>query len=206
MKLVIVESPFAPKGRYTDSKNPRFTKENWLQQELDENLRYARLCLRDCLMRGEAPFASHLLFTQEGVLDDTKPDERKLGMQASFEMGKHAVLTVVYTDMGISPGMEAGIATAHRESRLVEHRKLPGWDGWKMASFLERLAAAPVFKPVPKCEDNDCDLPAVHCEHWHERMRYWCEQHTPWSGHSLDQNCGPQCVALKTEVGRRLFG
>ena len=38
--------------------------------DVETNLRNARAAMRDCLLRGEAPYASHLLYTQPGVLDD----------------------------------------------------------------------------------------------------------------------------------------
>ena len=38
--------------------------------DIATNVDYARACLRDCLQRGEAPLASHLLYTQPDVLDD----------------------------------------------------------------------------------------------------------------------------------------
>ena len=41
---------------------------------------YARACVADCLRRGEAPIASHLLYTQPGVLDDDVPEERAQGI------------------------------------------------------------------------------------------------------------------------------
>jgi len=43
---------------------------------VEENLKYLRRCMVDCLKRGEAPYASHGLYTQEGVLDDTVSEER----------------------------------------------------------------------------------------------------------------------------------
>jgi hypothetical protein len=64
MRRVVLESPFAG--------------------DVEANLKYARECMADCLRRGEAPIASHLLYTQPGILDDTKPEERKLGMEAGF--------------------------------------------------------------------------------------------------------------------------
>src|SRR3546814_12910998 len=67
MKLVIIESPYAG--------------------DVEENTRYARACLQDCLRRGEAPFASHLLYTQPGILDDRVPDERELGLEAGRRWG-----------------------------------------------------------------------------------------------------------------------
>jgi len=50
------------------------------------NTEYARQCMRDCLNRGEAPFASHLLYTQ--VIDEKKTKERNLGIQAGLDFGR----------------------------------------------------------------------------------------------------------------------
>lgn len=52
MRRVIVESPYAG--------------------DIERNMRYLRACLADCLRRGEAPFASHAIYTQPGVLDDSE--------------------------------------------------------------------------------------------------------------------------------------
>lgn len=73
---------------------------------------------------GEAPFASHLLYTQDGILRDEVPEERELGMEAGFAWGLCADATVVYWDYGISAGMRKGIKRAKREGRPVEYRKL----------------------------------------------------------------------------------
>jgi len=113
MRLVILESPYAARGR----------------QSLEGNLLYARRAMRDCLRRGEAPFASHLLYTQDFVLDDSVPAERALGIAAGLEWGRVAQATVVYTDRGISPGMQAGIDAARAAGRPVEFRSLAGGDG-----------------------------------------------------------------------------
>jgi hypothetical protein len=88
------------------------------------NIAYARACLRDSLLRGEAPIASHLLYTQPGVLDDNDPDERALGINAGLAWGCEAKRTVVYTDLGISRGMRYGIERANKEGRPVEDRTL----------------------------------------------------------------------------------
>ncbi|MBI2463070.1 MAG: hypothetical protein HYV65_02440 [Candidatus Spechtbacteria bacterium] len=104
MRLVIVESPYAG--------------------DIERNTRYARACLHDCLMRGEAPFASHLLYTQPGVLDDKITDEREIGIEAGLAWGSLAEATVVYTDYGISEGMKKGIDQALAEGRPVEYRNL----------------------------------------------------------------------------------
>lgn len=88
-QLVVVESPYAG--------------------DVATNLTYARACMRDCFARGEAPFASHLLFTQDGVLDDLVPAEREQGIEAGLRWGERASLVAVYVDRGISPGMRLGI-------------------------------------------------------------------------------------------------
>jgi hypothetical protein len=109
MKRVILESPFwAPTA--------------W---GLARNMAYCRLAMRDCIARGEAPYASHALYTQPGVLDDAVPDERTLGMQAGFEWGAVAELVVVYVDLGISNGMTEGLRTHCRNGLAIEHRSLP---------------------------------------------------------------------------------
>lgn len=103
-RTVIVESPYAG--------------------DVEKNIKYARACMRDCLLRGEAPFASHLLYTQDGVLDDSVSDERALGINAGLAIGKKLDATVVYVDMGISRGMTQGVREAERIGRPVEYRRL----------------------------------------------------------------------------------
>ena len=83
MKLVILESPYAG--------------------EIERNINYARLCVKDSLMRGESPIASHLLYTQ--MLDDNIPLERELGINAGLAWKKVAELQVFYIDYGWSKGM-----------------------------------------------------------------------------------------------------
>ena len=83
--------------------------------------------MRDSLNRGEAPFAMHLLYTQEGILNDDIPEERNWGIEAGMAWGKFAGVTAVYTNLGITPGMEFGIQRANEEGRKIEYRNLDGW-------------------------------------------------------------------------------
>lgn len=92
------------------------------------NLRYLRAAMRDCVLRGESPYASHAILTQEGVLRDEDPAERQLGIQAGFAWREVADATVVYTDLGYSSGMNLGIADAKKVGRALEFRKVNGWD------------------------------------------------------------------------------
>lgn len=102
MRRVILESPYAG--------------------EIEENVAYARLCVRDSLARGEAPIASHLLYTQPTVLDDDVPTERQWGIDAGLAWLSAADAMVVYTDRGISSGVTAAIAIAERNRCPIEYR------------------------------------------------------------------------------------
>lgn len=104
MKLVVIESPYAG--------------------DVEANTDYARRCVADSLARGEAPYASHLFYTQPGVLDDLDPAERQLGIDAGLAWGACAELTAVYVDRGISRGMSYGIAAAEAAGRPIEYRNL----------------------------------------------------------------------------------
>lgn len=114
MKLVIIESPFA--ARKPDG--------SWDPEGVEENLRYLRAAMHDCLKRGEAPYASHALYTQPGVLNDQVPGERTLGINAGFAWNERADLTVMYIDRGLSSGMKLGLVNAAKANRKVEIRSL----------------------------------------------------------------------------------
>lgn len=89
--------------------------------EQQRNIEYARAAVRDCLLRGESPIASHLLHTQKGILNDAIPEERKLGMNAGHAWIAKADAMVVYGDLGMSSGMVAAIHLAiHAGVQVVE--------------------------------------------------------------------------------------
>jgi len=103
-RLVIIESPYAG--------------------DIEKNVAYARRCVRDAVLRGEAPIASHLLLTQPGVLRDEIADERTLGIEAGLSWLRVAEASCVYTDFGISTGMAHGIRAAVAAGVPVEYRTL----------------------------------------------------------------------------------
>lgn len=103
--LVIIESPFAG--------------------EITRNIAYARQAMRDSLLRGEHPIASHLLYTQPGILDDDKPDERKRGIEAGLAWRKAAQKAVFYTGRDWSAGMIAARAVYDAEGFPYEIRNMP---------------------------------------------------------------------------------
>jgi hypothetical protein len=94
------------------------------QGEVTANIAYAKAALRDSLQRGEAPIASHLLFTQPGILDDSVPEERRLGIEAGLSWYQGAQACVVYCDFGTSDGMLEGIRRAGIHGIPVEKRTL----------------------------------------------------------------------------------
>lgn len=119
MQYAIIESPYAG--------------------DVEANVAYARDCMRDSILRGEVPFAGHLLFTQ--VLDDADPQQRSKGIRMHLaiadaiveccvdigihpNIGEHSVVMAVYTDRGISPGMQQGIEYASKKRVEVQFRTL----------------------------------------------------------------------------------
>ena len=102
MRRVILESPYAG--------------------NVEANLEYARRCVRDFVLRGEAPIASHLLFTQEKILDDRIPQERKLGIECGLAWVPYADVMVLYCDLGMSHGMMGAMAYAQRHGLPTELR------------------------------------------------------------------------------------
>ena|SRR5215471_14836348 len=88
----------------------------------EANLRYARFCLADSLRRGEAPFASHLLYTQ--VLEDDVPEHRVMGLACESEWLASAQLVACYIDNGVSNGMTYTLDQARGLGIPVENRTL----------------------------------------------------------------------------------
>lgn len=104
-KLVVIESPFAG--------------------DRETNARYLHAIMRDSFKRGEFPWASHAIYPQ--FLDDDKPEERRLGIEAGLAWGARASKTILCTDLNISRGMQMGIDAAKAAGREIVERSLVGW-------------------------------------------------------------------------------
>lgn len=104
MCLVIIESPYAG--------------------QVEKNVAYARAAMRDSLLRGEHPIASHLLYTQPGILRDEIPEERQRGIDAGLAWRAVADRAVFYIDRGWSAGMLAAEEIYKRELLPFEVRTL----------------------------------------------------------------------------------
>ncbi len=105
MRLITIESPFKPSDADVREYEGRYTPAELLNQ----NLIYARLALADSLRRGEAPLASHLLYTQVWGESD---EERTAGIKAGLEWLHRADFMVLYIDLGISSGMRLAADSA----------------------------------------------------------------------------------------------
>lgn len=102
---VILESPFAPTDRYTN----------------EEAIAYACEAMLDSLRRMEAPYLSHLLYPR------VIPDEghlREFGLQAAQSWINVCTRMVVYTDLGISSGMQQAIRKAERHGLQITYRAI----------------------------------------------------------------------------------
>lgn len=102
MAIIVIESPFAG--------------------EVKRNIEYARAALKDSLSRGESPYASHLLYTQPGVLDDLIPEQRRIGIEAGLKFHEIADKVVFYLDYGMSPGMIKAWEAAVQNGTRIEAR------------------------------------------------------------------------------------
>ncbi len=106
MRLIIIESP------YRDAEH------------LLRNVDYARACVHHSLSLGEAPIASHLFYTQPGILNDNNDEEREWGIDAGLAWLRVADATMVYIDHGISDGMREGIRAARKAKVEIIYRRI----------------------------------------------------------------------------------
>lgn len=112
--LVIIESPFRGEG-YNEAARKAA---EWA------NTVFARACVRDSVLRGEAPIASHLLFTQTGILKDDVPEERVLGIDCGLAWSRVCDYHAFYTDRGWSGGMKYALEHCFKNATLWRIRGL----------------------------------------------------------------------------------
>ena len=108
MKLVILESPFAANE----------------DRSVEDHIAYARKAVRHSLSMGEAPIASHLLYTQPTILNDDIPEERLWGINAGLAWKSVAQAHVFYVDYGWSRGMIYGKEYAKEHNLEIIERRI----------------------------------------------------------------------------------
>lgn len=106
MRLVIIESPFSGPD----------------EAEREHKYAYRQLCIRDSIIRGESPYASHQMLTD--ALNDDIPSERDIGIRAGYAWWRAASIVAFYTDLGWSEGMCKAWKRARTMNIKIEERKL----------------------------------------------------------------------------------
>lgn len=116
MKLVVIESPYAG--------------------DVKRNLLYLDYCIRDCLTKGESPYASHRMLTS--ALDDNIPEHRNQGIEAGLAWRLRADMRTFYIDLLWSGGMKAARDLYDAEGIQYVIRRLPASE---LAVFHSNIAA-----------------------------------------------------------------
>lgn len=101
-RLVVIESPYAG--------------------DVVGNLAYLNRCIRECALRGDSPYASHLMLTT--ALDDNEPDERALGIELGLAFRRAVDMRIFYINLGWSHGMLAAVSLYRRERLPYEVRRI----------------------------------------------------------------------------------
>jgi hypothetical protein len=86
--------------------------------------KYAKACIRDSLLRNEAPLSGFLLYKQPDILNHLVYNEKILGRLAELEWSKSCKRMLVYKDLGITKEMQRNIDNAIAIDQIVEYRIL----------------------------------------------------------------------------------
>jgi hypothetical protein len=116
-------------------------------EETRQNIIYARLCMLDSLERGEAPYLSHLLYTQVWAESD---DLRAAGLAAGTAWRRVSDYVALYIDLGVTDGMRLAELDAAHHDIPHGYRKvtLPGVVLETPETWRETLAQLPL-DPFP---------------------------------------------------------
>ena len=155
MRRVLIESPYAA---------PTF-------EQTQEHVRYTRLAIRDALYKGEAPLASHVLYTQQNVTDDTIEAERNLGIDAGIAWYAKSQGCRVYTDCGLSNGVKYGIKRAKKDNIQIEFRTVTGWHSDIITA--DALVTHTYGRKTPKLQRKHEKLPCLVLTT--PQQRHWSE-------------------------------
>ena len=90
--------------------------------EVEANKLYALRCLRDMFERGEAGFASHLIYPP--LFQRYSRKHREAGLAAGGAWTPVAESCIVYADLGITDGMKQGIRRAQLAGVPILTRRL----------------------------------------------------------------------------------
>lgn len=144
MKTVGVESPL--KGMVGE-RCPKMFATLAERVMRERNRHYAFACMRRELAKGNAPYASHALLDQPGLLEDADASQRAIGIAAGQAHYRALSERVFYTDLGTSAGMRIGADNARSESQKCReallgpyYKPLPLWRCATIATLRATLA------------------------------------------------------------------
>lgn len=132
------------------------------------NRAYLAACIRDAISRRETPYCSHGLLTW-WVLDDTRPEDRAVGLDAAFQMtiailGAAGSTHALYVDLGESSGM---LGTVDRVAKhfgfareYPQKRTLPE-DAW-FRIYNDACAFDPLFRRLATQGEMKADTIRKH--------------------------------------------
>lgn len=90
------------------------------KEEVEKHIEYAKELTSTVLLHGQSAVTPHLYITN--CLDDSDPEERKLGLEASLEILKKCDVVFVGQKFGISEGMAVEIKEAEKLGIPVFYR------------------------------------------------------------------------------------
>lgn len=105
-RLVIIESPYS---------NDDLTMVN-------RHTLYAKQCLKDSFKRGEAPFSSHILYSD--ALNYRVRIDKDIGLISHVSWIAVCDLVAVYVDFGLSEGMQLAVNVAKIKHKRIEYRTI----------------------------------------------------------------------------------
>ncbi len=114
------------------------------------------------------------------ILDRERPLPSGVWVGARSSLFGLTMLHVKVVDGDVVPGGPPSCWQCSRE--ILEHRLAGFW--------LFEITSTNALR----CDYAGCDDHVTHAEHFHERIRAFCDHHTPWSGHS--ERCPEPCAEL----------
>jgi hypothetical protein len=188
MPLALVESPYG-----SDELEP------W-----QDHIRYARKACHYCLTVLKVnPQASHLFYTQDGILNDDIPEQRALGIRAGLELGTYAEQSIFFIDFGFSRGMRQGYINAFLHDRprkivtlidnLIEDSlvKSAQHEITELNAAL-RILHADLFKNTQDSDHTSAYLNRVYDDFKHELGNYPTETMTDHRGATVITELPPK--------------
>lgn len=97
---------------------------------VERNLKYLDLCIKDAIEKGEAPFAPHYIYPK--FLNDEIPEQREHGIILGLRWLFSCDTLLIYNNFGISKGMQQEIRFAAEHNIPIEFRVI-------RASIMDKL-------------------------------------------------------------------